>query len=53
MLDEDKDLTEDTLYNTICDLYDRREEFRKVMLKSEQTNAVSVVMKLIEENSLE
>ena len=53
VLDEDKDLTEDTLYNTICDLYDRREEFRKVMLKSEQTNAVSVVMKLIEENSLE
>lgn len=52
VLDEDKDLTEDSLYNTICDLYDRREEFRKVMLKSEQTNAVSTVVKLIEENSL-
>lgn len=52
VLDEDKDLTEDSLYDTICDLYDRREEFRKVMLKSEQTNAVSVVMKLIEECSL-
>lgn len=52
VLDEDKDLTEDSLYDTICELYDRREEFRKVMLKSEQTNAVSVVVKLIEENSL-
>ena len=52
VLDEDKDLTEDSLYEAICDLYERREEFRKVMLKSEQTNAVSSVMKLIEENSL-
>ncbi len=52
VLDEDKDLTEDSLYDTICELYDRREEFRKVMLKSEQTNAVSTVVKLIEENSL-
>ncbi len=53
VLDEDKDLTEDSLYETICRLYDERESFRKVMLKSEQTNAVSVVMKLIEECSLE
>ena len=53
VLDEDTDLTEDTLFDTICELYDRREEFRRVMLKSEQTNAVSAVMKLIEENSLE
>ena len=53
VLDEDKDLTEDSLFDTICELYERREEFRKVMLKSEQTNAVSVVMKLIDENSLE
>ena len=53
VLDEDKDLTEDSLYETICDLYDRREEFRKVMLKSDQVNAVSVIMKLIEENSLQ
>jgi len=51
VLDEDKDLTEDSLYNTICELYDRREEFRKVMLKSDQTNAVATVIKLIEENS--
>ena len=53
VLDEDKDLTEDSLYDTICDLYERREEFRKVMLKSEQTNAVSAVVKLIEETALE
>ncbi len=53
VLDEDKDLTEDSLFDTICELYDRREEFRNVMLKSDQTNAVSVVMKLIEENSME
>lgn len=53
VLDEDKDLTEDTLYDTICDLYERREQFRKVMLKSEQTNAVSAVVKLIEETALE
>lgn len=52
VLDEDRDLTEDSLYETICDLYERREEFRKVMMKSEQTNAVSAVMKLIEEYSL-
>ena len=53
VLDEDKDLTEDSLFDTICDLYERREEFRKVMLKSDQTNAVSAVMKLIEEYSTE
>ena len=53
VLDEDTDLTEDSLYETICELYDRREEFRKTMLKSEQTNAVSAVVKLIEENSLD
>ncbi len=53
VLDEDKDLSEDSLFDTICDLYERREEFRKVMLKSDQTNAVSAVMKLIEEYSTE
>ena len=52
VLDEDRDLNEDSLYDTICELYDRREEFRKVMLKSDQTGAVFTVMKLIEENSL-
>ena len=53
VLDEDKDLTEDSLFDTICELYDKREEFRKTMLKSDQTNAVSTIIKLIEENSLE
>ncbi|MCR5591676.1 MAG: undecaprenyldiphospho-muramoylpentapeptide beta-N-acetylglucosaminyltransferase [Lachnospiraceae bacterium] len=52
VLDEDRDLNEDSLYDTICELYERREEFRKVMLKSDQTSAVFSVMKLIEENSL-
>ncbi|MCR5686658.1 MAG: undecaprenyldiphospho-muramoylpentapeptide beta-N-acetylglucosaminyltransferase [Lachnospiraceae bacterium] len=52
VLDEDKDLSEDTLYDTICELYDRREEFRKVMLKSDQTGAVFTIVKLIEEYSL-
>ena len=52
VLDEEKDLNEDSLYNAICELYDNREEFRRAMLKSDQTNAVLAVMKLIEENSL-
>ena len=52
VLDEDRDLNEDSLYDTICDLFDRREEFRSTMQKSEQTNAVAAVMKLIEEFSL-
>ncbi len=47
VLDEDRDLTEDSLYDKICELYDRRLHFRNVMLESDQTNAVSVVMKLI------
>ena len=52
VLDEDKDLTEDSLYETICKLYDERETFREAMQNSKQSDAVSVVMKLIEENSL-
>ena len=52
VLDEDKDLTEDSLYETICRLYDERETFREAMQNSKQSDAVSVVMKLIEENSL-
>ena len=53
VLDEEKDFNEDSLYDAICDLYDRREEFSRAMQKSDQTNAVLAVMKLIEENSLE
>ena len=52
VLDEDSDLTEDSLFETICRLYDERESFAKTMQSSHQTNAVSAVMKLIEENSL-
>ena len=52
VLDEDRDLTEDSLYDTICRLYDDRESFRKTMQSSRQSDAVSVVMKLIEDNSL-
>lgn len=52
VLDEDKDLTEDSLYEGICRLYDERESFRKVMLKSDQINAVSTIVKLIEETGL-
>ena len=53
VLDEDKDLNEDSLYDAICELYDKREKYRDTMLKSGQVNAVSAVMDLIEENSLE
>ncbi len=53
VLDEDKDLSEDSLYETICRLYDERESFRNTMKNSSQSDAVSVVMKLIEDNSLE
>ena len=49
VLDEDKDLTEDTLFDAINELYDRRAEFRKVMQNSDQTSAVFAIVKLIEE----
>lgn len=49
VLDEDKDLTEDSLYNTICELYENRESYRKTMLASSQTGAVLKVMELIKE----
>ena len=52
VLDEDTDLNEDSLYDAINELYDRREDYSKAMQKSEQTNAVSAVMKLIGECSL-
>ncbi|MCR5302711.1 MAG: undecaprenyldiphospho-muramoylpentapeptide beta-N-acetylglucosaminyltransferase [Lachnospiraceae bacterium] len=53
VLDEDKDLSEDSLYDAICELYDRREDYREHMQKSDQTNAVFAVMELIEGCSLE
>lgn len=49
VLDEDKDLTEDSLVNAIFELYERKNEFEKTMLTSNQTNAVMTVVKLIEE----
>ena len=51
VLDEDKDLTEDSLYETICRLYDERENYSRAMAESSQTDAVSVVTKLIEETA--
>lgn len=49
VLDEDKDLTEESLVKAIHELYEKREEFSKTMLTSSQTNAVMTVVKLIEE----
>lgn len=49
VLDEDKDLTEDSLYETICKLYEERDKYSKVMLESSQTSAVLTIMELIKE----
>lgn len=51
VLDEDKDLTEDSLYNGICELYDNREQFSETMLSSGQSGAVFKVVELIKEYS--
>ena len=52
MLDEDKDLNEETLFDTICELYERREEFQRTMRESKQTDAASAIFRLIDENRL-
>lgn len=49
VLDEDKDLTEESLVSAVFDLYERRDEIRDRMLKSNQTNAVMTIVNLIEE----
>lgn len=49
VLDEDKDLTEESLVKAVRELYEKREDFKKTMLTSSQTNAVMTVVKLIEE----
>lgn len=49
VLDEDKDLTEDSLYETIVDLYENRQKYRETMLSSGQASAVTKVMNLINE----
>lgn len=49
VLDEDKDLTEDSLYESICKLYEERESYRQTMLGSDQTSAVVTIMELIKQ----
>lgn len=52
VLDEDKDLTEDSLYSAICDLYDNRLSYTQTMLSSGQGSGVVKVMELIKEHTL-
>lgn len=49
VLDEDKDLTEDSLYESICKLYEERDSYRQTMLGSTQTSAVVTIMELIKQ----
>lgn len=49
VLDEDKDLTEDSLYDAICDLYENRDKYTQTMLASGQGSGVVKVMELIKE----
>lgn len=49
VLDEDKDLTEDSLIAAIDDLYANRDKYTETMMKSDQTNATLKVMSLIKE----
>lgn len=52
VLDEDKDLNEESLVKAVHELYENRDEYRKTMLSSNQNNAVMTVMGLIEELSI-
>lgn len=49
MLDEDTDLTDDSLYETINKLYDNRGEYIDAMSRSNQSDAIETVMGLIKE----
>lgn len=49
MLDEDTDLSDESLYDTINKLYDNRKEFTDTMSKSNQSDAIETVMGLIKE----
>lgn len=49
MLDEDTDLTDESLYETINKLYDNRSEYMDAMSKSNQSDAIETVMGLIKE----
>ena len=48
VLDEEK-LTDDLLLNAVKEVYDKKEEYRKTMSSSTQTNAVASIVSLIEE----
>lgn len=49
VLDEDKDLTEDSLYEAICKMYEERDTYTQTMLSSGQGSGVVKVMELIKE----
>jgi len=51
VLDEDSDLTEYSLYDGICELYENREKYRETMLESGQSGAVLKVVELIKEHT--
>lgn len=48
VLDEDE-MTDDSLYSAILELYDRRDEFAATMESSAQSNAIPVIMDLIKQ----
>jgi len=47
VLDEDKDLTEDSLFEAICDTYENRDKYTQTMIASGQGSGVLKVMELI------
>jgi len=53
VLDEDKDLTEESLLKAVDELYDNREMYAEKMMSSGQTNAVLKIMNLIREYTKE
>ncbi|MCI8512463.1 MAG: undecaprenyldiphospho-muramoylpentapeptide beta-N-acetylglucosaminyltransferase [Lachnospiraceae bacterium] len=48
---EEKDLTDDTLYETVVNTYENRRQYIKAMEQSHLSNAVSTIMSLIHECS--
>lgn len=51
VLDEDKNLTEESLYSSINELYEQRDRYKETMIASGQSDAVAKVMNLIVENT--
>lgn len=49
VLDEDTNLTEDSLYDAVNELYENREKYRQTMLSSGQGSGVLAVMELIKQ----